>query len=304
VLPFTNQNNFPAQRDGHPEQSIGGMEIRSVTPDYFETMGIPIVRGRAVGAEDRASAAPVILVSESVARAWWSSASPIGDRVDIGRFRGRILSDDPPREVIGVVADTKARTLRDGPRTTVYVPLQQWPSQAMSWVVRGNVTAAEIRQAVRSIDPRQRVDRILSMDALVARTAADSRFDAWISGSFAAAAVALTLIGLYGLLSFSVTSRQSEIGIRMAVGATPHQVQRLILREGGMLIGWGTAIGLAGAYYASRLLAALLFGTQVTDWPSYAIAGAALLLTGLLACVIPARRAARLDPHAALRSDG
>jgi putative ABC transport system permease protein len=308
VLPLTSQNNFPAQREGHPEQSIGGMEIRLVTPGYFETMGIPVLRGRPFNSHDTGAALPVILVSETVARLWWPQGSPVGDRVVPCRFQGKDLGGckESPREVVGVAGDTKTVELKAPPRPTIYIPAAQasWYDGGMNWVVRGNLSptfAEGLRRAVTEMDPHQRVDRVRTMDEILSSTTADSRFDAWLFGAFATLALALTAIGIYGLLSFTVARRTSEFGTRMALGASRGDVLRLVLKQGVTLTAVGLAVGLAGALILGRSLSSLLFGVGATDPLSFAAVSAVLLGAGAVASYIPARRATKTDPMVALR---
>jgi putative ABC transport system permease protein len=307
ALPLTEQNNWPTQREGHPDQSIGGMEIRVVTPSYFETMGIRIVRGRALNDSDSATAPPVVMVNETVAKAWWPDSNPFGDRIQVGRFRDKVFSDvDPAREVVGVVADTKSVQLKQKARPTVYIPAVQanWMDNAMAWVVRGDLSPAltrQLQQAVADVDPRQRVVRVRTMEDIVASTMADSRFDAWLFGFFAALALLLTAIGVYGLLAFFVAQRTAEIGIRLALGATRGGVLRLVLQQSVTLIAIGLALGLGGAFGLTRLFAKLLFGVSATDPWAFAIVAAVLTIVGLAASLLPARRAVRIDPMVALR---
>ncbi len=295
VLPLSGPNNFPSHLDGRPEQSIGGMEIRQVTPEYFATMGIPILRGRALGSSDTATSPQVMLVSETVARTWWPNGNPLGGKVAIGNL--------PGREIVGVVADTKVRSVREPAKPTVYVPLQQWEAGGMSWVVQGNVSSGQIRDAVRQIDPRQRLERIRTMEEIALATTATSRFDAWLFGGMALLALLLTSVGVYGLLAYSVVQRTHEIGTRMALGASSAQVLTLILKQGGLLLVVGSAIGLAIARNAADLLGSLLYGAEASDWNGYVAAVVTLLIAGLAASYIPARRAAKVDPLAALRCD-
>jgi hypothetical protein len=147
MLPLIGPNNFPTQREGHPEQTIGGMEIRAVTPEYFQTIGTRVLRGRAFTEEDKDGSAPVILVSESVAACWWGDASPIGDRVVIGLFQGRSLGNDPPRQVVGVVEDAQRMSLKEPSPPAVYVPLDQWGRGDMYWVLRGDLARIRHRAA-------------------------------------------------------------------------------------------------------------------------------------------------------------
>jgi putative ABC transport system permease protein len=308
VLPLTSQNNFPAQREGHPELSIGGMEIRLVTPGYFEAMGIPVLRGRPFTSHDTGAASPVILVNETVARAWWPQGNPVGDRVVPCRFQGKDLDGckETPREVVGVAGDTKTVELTARPRPTIYIPAAQaaWYTGGMNWVVRGNLSPAfadQLRRAITEMDPNQRVNRVRTMDEILSSTTADSRFDAWLFGAFAAVALALTAIGIYGLLSFTVARRTNEFGTRMALGASRGDVLRLVLKQGVMLTAVGLVIGLAGALALGRSLSSLLFGVGATDPLSFAAVSVVLLGVGVLASYIPARRATKTDPMVALR---
>jgi putative ABC transport system permease protein len=308
VLPLTGKSNLPAQREGHADQSIGGMEIRIVTPGYFETMGIPILRGRTFTSHDTGATAPVVLVSETVARAWWPQGNPLGDRVVPCRFRGKDLDGckESPREVVGVAGDTKTVELKSPPRPTIYIPAAQasWYDGGLHWVVRGNLSptfAEQLRRAVAEMDPHQRVARVRTMDEILSSTTADSRFDAWLFGAFAALALALTAIGIYGLLSFTVARRTNEFGTRMALGASRGDVLRLVLKQGVTLTAVGLAFGLAGALVLGRSLSSLLFGVGATDPLSFAGVSVVLLGVGVLASYIPARRATKTDPMVALR---
>ena len=308
VLPLTSQNNFPAQREGHPELSIGGMEIRLVTPGYFEAMGIPVLRGRPFNSRDTGAALPVILVNETVARAWWPQGNPVGDRVVPCRFQGKDLNGckESPREVVGVAGDTKTVELTAPPRPTIYLPAAQasWYDGGMNWVVRGNLSPAfaqQLRRAVAEMDPNQRVNRVRTIQEILSSTTADSRFDAWLFGAFAAVALALTAIGIYGLLSFTVARRTNEFGTRMALGASRGDVLRLVLKQGVTLTAVGLVAGLGGALFLGRSLSSLLFGVRATDPFSFAAVSVVLLGVGVLASYIPARRATKTDPMVALR---
>ena len=274
VLPLADKNNFPTERVGHPDQSIGGMEIRLISPEYFRALGIPVLRGRSFNNTDVNGGLPVILISESLARSWWAKGNPIGDQIKVGRYEGRDLSNDPVRQVVGVVGDTKTLYLNAPPRPTVYIPIAQgqWGEWGFSWVVRATQVKAleqQLKQAVADVDNREPVEHLRTMEEIVDSTNANSRFDAWLFGGFAGLALLLTAVGLYGLLSFSVARRTSEIGTRLALGAGRSKVIELILWQGMRLVTVGLFLGLAGAVLLTRSLSSLLFGVRVTDPASY-----------------------------------
>jgi putative ABC transport system permease protein len=209
---------------------------------------------------------------------------------------------------VGVIADTKTSALKEPPRPTVYVPVPQLPDLMVNpaWIVSGSSPpglAGEVRRAIAEMDPRQRVGSIRSLEDIVASTTALSRFDAWLFASLAGLALVLTIIGIYGLLSFSVARRTSEIGTRMALGASRSSVLGLILKQGIWLVVAGLILGLAGALVVTRSLATLLHGVRPTDPLSYLGVSVLLLAVGLLASYLPARRATRVDPMVALRDE-
>ena len=306
VLPLAGYSNLPTQREGHIENSIGGMEVRAVTPEYFAVMHVPMRRGRGFLDTDTETAPPVILVNETVARRWWPGGNPVGDRVVIGRFRGKDFGTPVTREVVGVVGDTKTAYLKEPPSPTVFVPAAQntYATNRVAWVMRANLTgglASGIRSAIAEIDSTQRVLNMRTVEEVVAATTASSRFDAWLFGFLAGLALLLTAIGVYGLLAFSVARRTSEIGTRMALGASRGNVLAMVLKQGVGLIALGLVLGLAGALAATRSLTTLLFGVRATDPYTFAGVSAVLLLVGIAASYFPARRAMKVDPMTALR---
>jgi predicted permease len=307
VLPLAGQSNLPAEHDGHPEHSIGGMEVRPVTPAFFEIMGIPVRAGRSFVDSDAATSLPVVIVNETVARRWWPQTNPIGDRIRIGRFQGKQFFKDVPREVVGAVGDTKSVTLQAPPRPTVYVPMTAaFGGPSLAWVVKTDGTAdfaAQLRSAIATIDPGQRVRRVRTMNDIVALASATSRFNATLFGIFAGVAVLLAALGLYGVLSCLVTQRRQEIGTRMALGASKSDVLNVFLRQGLTLTVAGLCIGIAGALFVSRWLTSLLFGVTPTDPFSFVAVSLVLLAVASGASYLPARRAAAIDPMAAIRSE-
>jgi putative ABC transport system permease protein len=308
VLPLAGQSNLPAQHDGHPEHSIGAMEVRPVTPGYFEIMSIPVRGGRFSVDSNAATSLPVIIINETVARRWWPQTNPIGDRITIGRFQNKEFFKDAPREVIGIVGDTKSVTLQAAPRPTVYVPMTAaaFEGPSLAWIVKTDGTAdfaAQLRSAIAALDPGQRVRRVRTMNEIVALTSATSRFNATLFGIFAGVALLLAALGLYGVLSFLVTQRRQEIGIRMALGASKPHVLKVFLRQGLTLTVAGLCVGIAGAVFVSRWLSSLLFGVTPSDPFSFVAVSLVLLAVAGAASYLPARRAAAIDPMAAMRSE-
>ncbi len=304
MLPLAGQNNFPAQRENHPEHSIGGMEIRIVSPDYFRAMRIPLLRGRGFNERDTNGTIPAVIISESVARTWWPGGDPLGDRVAMGVFRGKRFGEDPVREVVGVVADTKAARLAESSRPVIYLPAAQasWYGGGMFFVMRGG-TAESARAALAQTGPSQRVERMRTMESIVSGGTSATRFDAVLFAIFGFMALSLTVTGVYGLLSFSVACRTSEIGTRLALGATRRQVSRMVLGQGMRFVVAGLALGLALALALSRSLTSSLFEISTADPASFGAVTLLLLIAGLAASYFPARTATRVDPLTALRCD-
>ncbi len=306
VIPLQGFGNLPAQREGHDEQSIGGMEVRTVTDDYFQALRITVMRGRTFSEKDTAASPPIALINEALARTWYSGANPLGDHVVLGRYKGHEYLKDNPREIVGVVADTKM-SLKQAPRPTVFIPLGQAESlsgNGLTWIIRlrnSQGAAADLRHAAASVDPDQRIRRFQSMEEILANSSADSRFNALLFGIFGAGALLLAAIGVYGLISFLVSQRRHEIGTRMALGATRADVLRLFLSQGMGLTMLGLGLGLIASYVAARFMASLLFEVQAHDALTFLLSSFVLLLAALLAILIPAQRAASTDPMVVLR---
>ena len=286
----------PADRNTRTSAAFFG-----VSPEYFSTMGIPLVRGRGFGEHDDEHATGVIVVSEAMAAKYWPGEDPVGKRITIG------YNTTGPREIVGVVGDVKQGDLTDARAPQMYAPFVQVPWPFLAAVVRTTAapeaTAGSLRQALARLDPQQAAGEIRTLDQYVARSIATPRFTALLVGSFAALALLLAGFGLYGVMAYSVAQRGRELGIRMALGAQARDVRALVVGQALRLGAAGLAIGLAGALLATRILDSLLFGVSARDPFTFAAVSAALVTVLLLAAYLPARRATRLDPMIALRTE-
>jgi hypothetical protein len=274
----------------------------SVTPSYFATMHIPLRSGRLLGAQDRSGAPRSALINESFAKRF-PHEDPIGQRLDFGPVDGQRYT------IVGVVGDVKQSSLTDGETDAIYVTPTQWHwvENPMSLVVRAHGNAAAlapaVRSAIRSVDKNQPIFRVTTMDDLVDRSVADRHFALILFESFGLVALVLAAVGIYGVLSSSVTEKVREIGIRAALGATPESILTLVLGQGMKLTALGIAIGLAGAAMATRAITSMLFGVSRLDVITYLAVVVTLGAVAVIACGLPAWRAARLDPNRALRAE-
>jgi putative ABC transport system permease protein len=294
------------QIDGRPvaKKDEPSADFFSVGIGYFRTMGIPIVKGRDFNDRDQHKSTPVIIVTETFARKFFPAEDPIGKRVQPG-INTFDNEHSTMREIIGVVADVRNRSLSTEPKPAYYVPQTQTPFDQMTVVVKTasdpHSVISAVTKEVAALDRDLPVFSVKTMDEYLASSVASPRFNTTLLSIFAAVALALTIVGLYGVMSYSVAQRTNEIGIRMALGAQTRDVLSLIVRQGFTLVLLGLAIGLAGAFALTRLIATLLFGVTTKDPLTFAAVAALLAFVALLACYIPARRAARVDPMEALR---
>src|SRR5215471_18571330 len=231
-----------------------------VTPDYFKTLGIRFVAGRELSSDDTAETAPVAVINETVARRYFEEEDPIGRHVTIG-WQG-----EPARTIVGIVADTRPKGLDQEARPEIYISHSQWPSAFMSLVIRAKTTGggfvAGARDEIRALDPETPVFNVTTLDSLLARSLAERRFIMLVVAAFAAAALIIASVGLYGVMSFTVVQRTREIGIRMALGAGKASVLRMLMGRGGMLIATGTVIGLVLSAGLGRVIGSLLYGVS------------------------------------------
>jgi putative ABC transport system permease protein len=270
-----------------------------VSDDYFKTMAIPLVRGRTFGPADRDSSNAKVVISQAMAKAYWPDQDPLGQPVTV--FFGK------PLEIIGVVGDVRHRGLSADPIPSMYFPMSLYVSTNMMIAVHTSGDPlgglAAVRTALRALDPTVPLTAILPMDQVLAESMAQQRMSALLIGTFALAALSLAVLGLYGVISFGVARRAREIGIRLALGAGPASVLGRVLWEGTAMALAGVVIGVAGAAALGRLLATLVYGVSPTDPVTLLAVSATLVVVTLLASLVPARRAMRVDPVTALRDE-
>lgn len=279
-------------------------ELSAVSPGYFAAMGIARLKGRDFTALDGHDAPPVAIVNRTFAEREWPGRDPIGEHVVLG---GPASDRENWIEVVGVVADSRRATLRAAPVPSLYLPYQQFTLPYMGVVLRTDAgldaVAPVVRSVVRDLDPDLPVGEMFTIEQMIDRSTGDSRFRALLVASFALVALALATVGVYGLISYTVNERVPEIGVRLALGASPAQVGRLVVGQGLKLALAGVAIGAAGALAATRLLGSMLFGIEASDPVVYAALTVVLLSIAGLASWLPARRAMSVDPVAALRAE-
>ena len=281
---------------------LGTADFGAVSPAYFHALGIPLVRGRLFDERDSPSAPPVAVISESLARSRWGSADPIGATIEFGNMDG----DLRPLTVVGIVGDTREYGLEQPPRPTLYVNLLQRPRFSLTVVMRSSgdlraVTAAA-RGALKDIAPDV-PPRFRTFAQIYSASLGTRRFNLTLVSVFAATALLLAVAGIYGVMTYSVTERRREIGVRVALGASPGQVLRIILGQGLMTTAIGVAVGTLAALGLTRTLESLLFGVTPTDPVVFAGVIALLAMVATLACYLPARRATHADPMEALRQE-
>jgi predicted permease len=305
TLPLVGSGSVqPFTIEGRPEQSVAeqpAADVRSVSPDYFRAMSIPLKRGRTFSERDREDAVPVVIISESMARRFWPSEDPLGKRMTLSFFK-----EQGPREIVGIVGDVKGGLDSDA-RATVYVSYKQTPRPYMTFVARTTTdphnAIQPISRAIYAIDKDEALRDVGTLDEVLASSLSGRRFSMTLLMSFAALALILAAIGVYGVMNYSVVLRRRELGIRIALGAQTTDVLRLVLRQGLILTLAGVGAGLLGAFALTHLMASLLYGVTATDSLTFAGVSGVLLAVGVLASYLPARRATKVDPMNALRAE-
>ena len=285
-----------------PEQKAGA-SINQVSADYFRTIGIPLRAGRFFTDRDVKGTQPVVIIDETFAQRYFPGEDPIGKHINGEFSRG---AGNTSREIVGVVGGAKYWTLSQEPNPHMYFSFLQENWWSMTLVVRAQSgepmkLAAPIRGALTALDKNQPIHSFKPLEAEVSKLVAPQRFTTMLLAGFAALAALLAAIGIYGVMSYSVTQRTNEIGIRMALGAQTRDVMKVVMRQGVILTVAGVTIGLAASFALTRLISDLLFGVEATDPATLIAITLLLLVVALLACFIPARRATRVDPIVALR---
>jgi predicted permease len=299
--------SFTFNTEEHPvsvaQQPVA--QVNVVTPDYFQTVRAPIRQGRAFSEHDERTSPPVAIVSEGFAKHFFPGENPIGKRIIPN---GSIDPGKPPvREIVGVVADMHLISLREAPKPQIYLPHQQFAIQTMSIFLRTpldpQAVTAALRRTVNEIDKDIPVYRVRALPEYVSESVAQPRLNAMLVGLFALIALLLAAAGIFGVMSYAVTQRTQEIGIRLALGAQRYDVLRLIIFQGMRFVGAGVVLGLIGVFVSSRLLQSLLFGVGATDLPTIFAVTLILTAVAFIACLLPARRATLVDPIQALRAE-
>ncbi|MGH9935733.1 MAG: ABC transporter permease [Blastocatellia bacterium] len=307
VLPFSGTENLTwvsvegrisAEREEPPMA-----ERRAITPDYFKALGTPLLKGRVFTSQDNLDSPFVALVNETFARQMLAGKDPIGVRVNLGKSAGQ----NSWRTIVGVVSDVRSSSLTVAFQPQLYLPYNQFNQSMMTVVVKSPLAQAELvaaaKASVKALDPSLPIAKIQTMEGVLSAATARPRFGALLLALFAGLALLLALIGIYGSVAWAVGQRTPEIGLRMALGATPFDLLRMVVGQGIKPVLIGLALGLAGAFALTRLLSGLLFGVSATDPATFTAITGSLLIVALLACYIPARKATQVDPMVALRTE-
>ena len=291
-----------------PNEEPPNVFLRFVSADYFRTLGVPIKRGHGFSINDRANTPAVAIMNETTAKRYWPDQDPVGQRFRLDDDRKGVI------EIVGVVADVKHFSLIDSPAREVFMPLSQATSLNWQWMQRTMIALARtsgepaaavgtIRQAVRTLDDQMPLYNMQSMEQLRTESTGSQRAGLALIGTFAAVALVLASIGVYGVMSVMVAGRSREIGIRLALGAKPTDVRWMILRDGAVLTAVGVVVGIIAALALTRTIDAMLFETPATDPLTMSSVAVVIAIAALLACWVPARRSTRVDPVVALRTE-
>jgi putative ABC transport system permease protein len=305
-LPFSSmaKDLYPVSVEGRPtppKESLPLAGYRQASPDYFHTLGVPILKGREFDDRDDSKGPLRVIVNEAFAKSFFPAADPIGKRIIIHFGREALC------EIVGVVGNTKSGALEESSRPEIYRPEFQVADWYVSLVVRtmGPFPDLErkIREAVRRIDPDRPIYNFRSMESEMGRVTRSRRATLFLLCAFAGVAVSLAMIGIYAVVSYSVQQRTREVGIRMALGAEAKEIHRMILGNGLRFAAWGVVFGIAGNLVVGRFISAQLYGTAPDDLPTLTGVAVTLVAVALGACYLPARRAASVEPITILRQE-
>ena len=301
--PVNAQRSTRFALQGSPASNDNTAYFIAISPDYFGALGTPIREGREFTVRDDDNAAKAVIVNEFLARKWFPNENAVGKRLQIINSE----QSNEWREIVGVVGNVRYSGLDDAATATIYTPFAQtpflWSYLMIRTAVPPETLIASVRQAIKGIDPALDPASFRPLDQVVANSVSPQRFYTFLLGSFAALALVLATVGIYGVIAYAVTQRTHEIGLRLALGAGRGSVLKLVLRQGLLLALTGIVIGLIGASMMTRLLTTLLFEVSPTDPATFASIALLLLITAFLACWIPARRAMKVDPMIALRCE-
>lgn len=313
---LSGQFNFPFRLESKPPDQISSGQYRIISGEYFRTMRIPTRQGRVLTDSDSNQSPDVVVINETFARRYFRDRNPIGERIVIGIPDQQPLSDRGPRTIVGIVADTKELGQTQDVQPTMYVPLAQVSDNILKSVAQFLPTfvlvrttgdpatlIAPVRKAVAQTDPQLAIARTSTLEQNLSQSLAREQFNMRLIGTFALLALILATIGLYGVMAYSVTQRTREIGLRIALGAQVGTVLALILKQGMKLTALGMVIGAVASVALARITGSLLFGVTPTDARTFVVVSVLLGTVTLLACWLPARRAAKTDPITALRHE-
>jgi len=283
--------------------TIPSANYRVISPQYFRTLEIPLIRGRVFTEQDVAGAPRVVIINEALARRYCPNEDPIGKQIKLGRY----IQANPLHTIVGIVGNIKHRGLDSEYVPEFYYPYAQTPERFSAIVVRSqgdplSLTTA-VRNAVMEVDKEQPLTRIRTMEMAISDSVTQRRLNMILLGIFGVLALALAAVGIYGVMAYTVTQQTREIGIRMALGARRRDVLKSVAGQGMLLAASGVGIGLAGAFLVTRLMETLLFDVKPTDPATFGGIALLLLAVAFFACCIPARRATKVDPVVALRSE-
>ncbi len=281
-----------------------------VTPDYFRAMKIPLKQGRLFDEHDNAGSVPVVLINETLARRFWPKADAIGAQINIDDNN----TGPRPLEIVGVVGDVKHLSLESEPTVDIYLPIAQihednvgMVTNSQYWIVRSKTNSqaveAAFRRELQDIDRDAATSNVRTLEDYISDSVAPRKFNLRVLTIFSVVALLLAATGIYGIVSYTVSQRTPEIGIRLALGAGRTNVFRLILGQGLRVVFFGVALGLVGAFAMTRVIRSLLFGVTPNDALTFVLVSLLMIFVALIACSVPARRATKVDPLVALRNE-